>query len=384
MFPFSAIIGQEDAKLALILAAIDREIGGVLLSGVKGTGKSSVIRAFVNILPDLEINDGCKFNCLSPTSQSFSNLKRDLCPECKSREDIPSHSKPAQIITVPLSTTEDRLLGSVNMEKALKKGEIDFMPGLLAQANNQVFYIDEVNLLPDHLTDNILDVVASGINTVQREGISVSHPARFTLIGTMNPEEGQLRPQILDRFALSVDIKTIYEMTGRAEIMKRSLAYSQSPEEFEKVFEKSNSKIRKNIQEARTRLKDIKVPTEIINAIALAMGQLKLDGQRPDIVVLRAAIAYAAFRDDRTLAHKHIEKVAAFAICHRTRNGGMDEAPSPEDVLKALSEGFDSAKKQKSKTESLKMDEIAQQVLDSALNAILNTENDSKKKQNIS
>jgi len=379
MLPFSAIIGQEDAKLALLLAAIDPTIGGVLLAGDKGTGKSSIVRSFARILPDIEVVAGCRYNC-SPS------LPDEMCDDCRRKyasfdNRAPALQKTPHIVNIPLGTTEDRLLGTVDMEKLLNTGEVHFAPGLLAEANRQILYIDEVNLLPDNITDDILDAAAGGVNTVEREGISISHPSKFLLVGTMNPEEGQLRPQILDRFALSVKMRTINEPHLREEIVKRAIASAGAPRDFEKIFDKANDALKQKITSARERLQDVEIPMKHISAVSLAMSQLGVDGQRPDIVIVKSAIACAALDNDKKVAEAHIEKVAPLAVCHRTRNGGMEQPPEQDKVKEALVEAFKVIKECKTETQTLRLNGIAQMVIQSAMSAIEQASEEIKKNE---
>ncbi len=333
MYPFSAIVGQEEAKLALAIGAVDPGIGGILLSGVKGTGKSTLVRSFSGVLPDMSVSNNCRFSCLIDSD-------RYLCDDCRrvleSGEQLTSRTIKPRIVTVPLGITEDRLLGTIDIEILLKEGREQFQPGLLAETNNHILYVDEVNLLPDSITDDILDSAACGFNTVEREGVSVTHPARFTLIGTMNPEEGQLRPQILDRFALSVPIETITDPEARAEIISRALAFEADPAGFAEVFSKQDDSLKKRIRTAKRVVGDIEIPMWIMQAVAGAMAALQVDGQRPDIVTLRASIAIAALDDKASVDKDSLMKAAPLAVCHRTRSGGFTQPPSPDEVITAL------------------------------------------------
>jgi len=334
MLPFSALVGQEEAKLALVLAAIDPGIGGVLLSGVKGTGKSTIVRSFAEVLPDSQVVDGCRFGC-SPDAGRF------VCAECRARLDdgtaILAAVRP-RIVNVPLGVTEDMLLGTVSVGRLLSEGREEFQPGLLARANGQMLYVDEVNLLPDSITDDILDAAAMGFNTVEREGISVTHPARFTLVGTMNPEEGQLRPQILDRFALSVSISTLGDPEQRAEIVRRSLAYERKPDRFVESFWEATLRQRLTISSARQRLPRVKLPMRVIEVVAAAMARLGVDGLRPDLVTIRTGMAHAALRGAPEVEMSDLEACAPLAVCHRTRNGGFEQPPDGRTVIDHLKE----------------------------------------------
>ena len=374
MFPFSAIVGQEDAKLALMISSVDSSIGGVLLSGVKGTGKSTLVRAFANVLPEIDVSAGCPYHCDPKKPDS-------MCSQCKEKHragKIEVAKMKPRVVSVPLGTTEDRLLGTIDVQKILADGEVSFRQGLIAKANRQILYIDEVNLLPDNLTDDILDVAVSGVNRVEREGISIEHPARFVLVGTMNPEEGQLRPQILDRFAISVKIDTITDPDLRVEIINRALSYSLDSERFCRGFAKLDKKLAERIADARDNLHNIKISKKLINTVALAMSRLGVDGQRPDIVIVKSAIALASLWGDKKVELKHIKKVSPMAVCHRTRNGGFDEPPSAEDVSKYIDGAYKEISGSSDSAE-FTLQQIQERVLESAINAILMTQNDSKK-----
>lgn len=341
MFPFSAIVGQEAAKLALAISAVDPGIGGVLLSGMKGTGKSTMVRAFAGILPKRKAAADCPFGC-DPEDVRF------LCSECS--EAVASGDEPSlverkpSIVTVPLGVTEDRLLGTINVEKLLQEGVQEFQPGLLARANNQMLYVDEVNLLSDNVTDDILDACAGGFNTVEREGVSVTHPARFILVGTMNPEEGNLRPQILDRFAMSVEILTEMNPLRRVEIIERNLAWESNPDRFSGAFAKADERLGRTIEEARIRLNGVRLPMASINTVAGAMSELQVDGQRPDLVTVRAARAWAALEDSKEVDMEALKAVAPLCVCHRTRSGGMNQPPGREELLESLEKNAPSGK----------------------------------------
>ena len=256
IYPFSAIVGQEKMKLALILNVINPKIGGVLLRGEKGTGKSLAVRALANLLPEIDIVAECTFHC-DPTRP------KDMCDACSTKtakgEKLPTAKRPVSVVELPIGATEDRLVGTIDIEKAIKKGEKHFDPGILAEANRNILYIDEVNLLDDHLVDVLLDAAAMGVNFVEREGISFSHPAQFVLVGTMNPEEGELRPQLLDRFALSVEIKGIPYREARAEIVRRRVAFENDPASFIEAQHDAQEQLRRKIVEASHLLPKVKL-----------------------------------------------------------------------------------------------------------------------------
>lgn len=337
-FPFSAVVGQEEAKLALILSAVDPGMGGVLLTGQKGTGKSTLVRAMPEILPSIEVSD-CSYHCIQGEAL--------LCPQCIENPGNSVELNPG-LVNVPLGADENRLLGTLKMDALLRDGKVEFEPGLLAQANNQVLYIDEVNLLPDNIADNILDCAASGVNSVEKDNVSVTHPAKFILLGTMNPEEGRLRPQILDRFAMSVPIETIDEPEKRIEIVKRALAFAESPAEFYEIFTKEDKKLQSNVAHARKQQSQVVLPVGILGTVAAAMAELGLDGQRADIVTIRAARAYAALTGEKSVTIDSIRKVAPICVSHRTREGGLKSAPDNEEILKALANGYSTYGKSKS------------------------------------
>jgi len=329
-YPFSAVVGQDNAKIALILSAVDPGMGGVLLTGQKGTGKSTLVRAFPGILPSLEVNR-CPYNCSAENSV--------LCPECSSGEKE-KHLLYPRLVNVPLGCDEASLLGAIRMDALLRDGKVEFEPGLLAKANNQVLYIDEVNLLPDHVADSILDSAASGVNSIEKDNVSITHPARFILIGTMNPEEGRLRPQILDRFALSVPIETVTGSEQRIEIISRVLAFSENPAAFSDAFSSADIKIKQRIEVARSRLPEVQIPVSMLATVAGAMAELELDGQRADIVTLKAAKALAAYQGENSVNLEGLQVVAPLSVGHRTRQGGYRNAPEEQEIKQALKDAY--------------------------------------------
>jgi len=337
IYPFPATVGQEKAKLALILNAIDPTIGGVLLTGVKGSGKSLLVRAFAGVLPEITVVKNCTFNC-DPKNPA------DACEECRSRiengDPLITESRTMRIVQMPLSATEDRVLGSIDVERALREGTRAFQPGLLAEANRNILYIDEVNLLSDHLVNSILDAASSGWNVVEREGVSVTHPSRFVLIGSMNPEEGDLRPQILDRFALHTQTDNIEDAQQRIEIMRRNLEFETDPATFRSKYEAECEEIRLKIADARKRLPQVSVPEEVFQSVAQVCAEIQVDGHRPDIVAVRAARAFAAFNGRTRVQPEDVVTVAELALSHRTRRAGLEEPAPPKLIRESVEQAL--------------------------------------------
>jgi magnesium chelatase subunit I len=337
-FPFSAIVGQEEIKQAILLTCVDPSIGGVLALGDRGTGKSTTIRALAALLPALKAVVGCHYSC-DPTNLS------NLCEDCiakKAKKSLKSNSIAVPVIDLPLGATEDRVVGALDLEKALAAGVKSFAPGLLAQANRGFLYIDEVNLLDDHLVDLLIDVAASGENLVERDGLSVRHPARFVLIGSGNPEEGELRPQLLDRFGLSVEVRTPSTVAERVEIVKRRDAFERDPEKFHALWEAKNSIIRSNILAARKLIGAINVSDTTHEHCARLCIALGTDGLRGELTLVRAARAQAALEGKKTVTVEHLKKVAASALKHRLRRNPLDDSGSGTRVERALAEVFTS------------------------------------------
>jgi len=343
VYPFTAIVGQEELKLALLLNAVNPHIGGLLIRGPKGTGKSTSVRALSDILPEVYVVEGCRFNC-SPTDPT------NMCGDCLARyrkdEELPKVARPMRVVTLPIGATEDRVVGSLDIEHAIKLGIRALEPGILAEANQNVLYIDEVNLLPDHITDDILDVAASGWNIVEREAISLGHPARFMLIGTMNPEEGELRPQLMDRFALHVTVNEILDEKARVSVIKNNLAFGENPLEFVKSFQDKQKETRTKILEARDNLKEVLIPDAIFEAVARACITLKIDGHRPDIVVINSAKTLAAMNGRKEVSSEDVLRVASMAVGFRTRREGFEEPATPAEIQ----ESFGSALREKGLT----------------------------------
>ena len=325
-FPFSAIVGQDDMKLAMILTAIDASIGGVLVFGDRGTGKSTAVRALAALLPSVKLVDGCPINSENPGE----------VPEWAGLNDKKVVEAPTPVVDLPLGASEDRVSGALDIEKALTKGEKGFEPGLLAKANRGYLYIDEVNLLEDHIVDLLLDVAQSGENVIEREGLSIRHPARFVLVGSGNPEEGELRPQLLDRFGLSVEVRTPTEVEDRVEVMKRRFAYENDNAAFMLRWQAEDATYRDRILTAREKLSKLRTPDVTLTDVAELCLALGSDGLRGELTLLKAARAYAAWCGDKSLARSHIRAVAPMALSHRLRRDPLDEAGSGARVERVL------------------------------------------------
>ncbi len=332
-FPFAAIVGQERLKLGLVLNAIDPGIGGLLIRGPKGTGKSTAVYALASLLPDQQVVRDCPYGC-SLEMESF------LCADCRSRveqgETLPQVARRVRVVALPLSASEDRVVGSVDMDRLLTQGQKAFRPGLLAEANQNFLYVDEINLLPDHITDDILDASASGWHTVEREGFSLTHPARFMLVGTMNPEEGDLRPQLLDRLPLSVMVETIRDVSQRVEITRRNLSFSADPGEFARQYEQADAQIHLDILAARMTLSDVGLPVYQLESVADMCVALKVDGQRPEMAIVRAATAIAAYRKHNLIDEVDLKEACELALAHRTRDGGFESPATHDEIADSL------------------------------------------------
>jgi Mg-chelatase subunit ChlI len=323
IFPFSAIVGQERMRRALVLNAVDPRIGGVLIRGERGTAKSTAARALAALLPSVKTVKDCRFGC-DPDSPS------SWCTECQERfrsgEKLPVIERTTPFINLPVSATEDRVVGTLDIEKAIQKGERHFEPGVLAAANRGLLYIDEVNLLDDHVVDVLLDSAAMGMNIVEREGISFSHPARFILVGTMNPEEGDLRPQLLDRFALSVEIRGISEARERMQIMQRNLAFEADPTIFVDQWLVKDKELSQQIDQARQLVEKVTYTTRNLLSIASLTSALNVEGHRSDLVILKAARAQAAFEGRASINDHDIALAAELALPHRIKKGPFQQA----------------------------------------------------------
>ncbi|MDY6029175.1 MAG: AAA family ATPase [Acidaminococcaceae bacterium] len=322
VYPFTAIVGQEDMKLALILNVINPALGGVLIKGEKGTAKSTAVRALAELLPALPTVQGCKFGC-DPGDRSM------YCDECAVRESrgetLPVISAGMKVVELPVSATEDRVVGTLDIEHAIKHGEKKFEPGILAQANRNILYVDEINLLDDHVVDVLLDAAAMGINTVEREGVSYSHPARFVLVGTMNPEEGDIRPQLLDRFGLSVTVTGEHEPEQRVEVIKRRLAYEQDPDAFISEWREEQMLLAEKIMRARELVHEVKIKDATLATVAKLAVELGVDGHRADITVIKTALTCAAFNGRSEVAADDVRSAAKLVLPHRMRRRPFEE-----------------------------------------------------------
>ncbi|MBU6365074.1 MAG: magnesium chelatase ATPase subunit I [Gemmatimonadetes bacterium] len=334
-YPFSAIVGQDEMKLALLLVAIDPSIGGVMVFGDRGTGKSTAVRALAGLLPVMKAVAGCRYGCDPKANGS-------RCSECLARaghgEALRTVQVPVPVVDLPLGATEDRVVGALDLEKALATGEKAYEPGLLARAHRGFLYVDEVNLLEDHLVDLLLDAAATGENVVEREGVSVRHPARFVLVGSGNPEEGELRPQLLDRFGLAVDVRTPQAIATRIEVIRRRDAFDRDPEAFLAHWQRADAKARRSLERARGRLEALEVGDEVLERAAELCAQLGTDGLRGELTLLRASRALAAYEGADTVTLDHLRRVAPMALRHRLRRNVLDEAGSGTRVERAMAE----------------------------------------------
>ena len=326
IYPFTAIVGQERMKRSLILNAVYPRIGGVLIRGERGTAKSTAARALAALLPQVKTIRFCRFGCDPDQPETW-------CTECRERKDYNIEWKPTPFVNLPVSATEDRVVGTLDIEKAIQKGERHFEPGVLAAANRGLLYIDEVNLLDDHVVDLLLDSAAMGMNIVEREGISFSHPARFILVGTMNPEEGDLRPQLLDRFALSVDIRGIRRPRQRVLIMERNLGFEADPEGFRQAWIEKERQLSEQIERARYLVNRVAHTKRDLLSIAALSASLEVDGHRSDLVILKAARAHAAFEGRERVSDRDIALAAELAFPHRIKRGPFDQADLSFDEL---------------------------------------------------
>jgi magnesium chelatase subunit D len=328
IFPFSAIVGQTDVKKALILNAVNPNIGGVLIKGDKGTGKTTAVRALADLLPPIQVVKGCPFNC-------DPNDTDALCDSCRST-DFETELKPMRVVELPLGSTEDRVVGSINIEKALKEGLKALEPGILAEANRNILYVDEINLLDDNLVDVLLDAAAYGVNLVEREGISVAHPSKFMLVGTMNPQEGELRPQLSDRIGLHISVHTIMDLEERVKIMERREDFEGDPTAFKKKFEAKQTEILNKIVKAREILKKVHISRDLLEIIAYLCMEMGVDGHRADIAILRTSKAIAAYNEILEVNLHHVEEAAILVLGERFHNTSQNKNQISQMVQRAM------------------------------------------------
>ncbi|WP_338948917.1 ATP-binding protein [Fusobacterium nucleatum] len=332
LYPFTAIVGQEKMKEALILNIINPSLGGVLIRGEKGTAKSTLVRALANLLAEREENS-CEFHCEPDKIDNY-------CSQCSEKylkgEKIEKHKSTMKVINLPISATEDRVVGTLDIEYAIKTGEKKFEKGILAQSNRNILYVDEINLLDDHIVDVLLDSAAMGVNTIEREGISYSHPAKFVLVGTMNPEEGDLRPQLLDRFGLVVDVIGERETSKRVEVIKRRLDFEAEPEKFIKKYLAAEEELKNRIENSKKILENIKCSDEIYELAAKISIALNVDGHRADIAVVKTAITIAAFENREEVIKEDMLRAAVLALPHRMRKTPFEDGILDKDQIEKL------------------------------------------------
>jgi Mg-chelatase subunit ChlI len=329
VLPFAAIVGQERLKLALLLNAINPRIGGVLIRGAKGTGKSTAVRALTELLPEVEAVADCPFNC-NPRDPT------NMCEVCRSRlergENLPVVQRKMKVTELPIGATEDRVVGTLDIEKAIREGVKALEPGILADANQNVLYVDEINLLPDHIADVILDAAASGWNIVEREGISVQHPSRFILVGTMNPEEGELRPQLLDRMALHTEVSTILDPGMRVDVIKANLEFEDDPIGFIEKYRSHQKELRRRIIKAKESINKVRIPNYLYDVVARMCINLQVDGHRPDIIIMKAARTLAAYNEREEVSPQDVLDSAFLTLSHRTRNMGVEPPATDRQI----------------------------------------------------
>lgn len=344
-FPFTAIVGQEDLKLALLLCIVNPDIGGVMVMGHRGTAKSTAVRALAALLPPIKAVSGCVYAC-SPEKpaglcEHCSNTNQARKKTSKEGEKKPAPrgiNIPVPVVDLPLGATEDRVCGTLDIERALTQGVQAFAPGLLARANRGFLYIDEVNLLEDHLVDVLLDVAASGVNVVEREGVSIRHPARFVLVGSGNPEEGDLRPQLLDRFGLHARITTITNVENRVEIVRRRRDYDADPFAFAEAWKKQQARLQRQIKAAQKRMPEVQLPDTILYKIAELCVKLEIDGHRGELTISRAATSMAALEGHNEVTLDDVRRVAMLALRHRLRKDPLETQDDDVRVESAMAE----------------------------------------------
>ncbi|MGL4849908.1 MAG: ATP-binding protein [Clostridium sp.] len=337
VYPFTGIIGQEEMKEGLIINAVNTNVGGLLVFGEKGTAKSTALRGFGNLLPDISVVKGCRFGC-------DIHDKENLCIECRNRiekgEVLEEEFRKMKVVELPIGVTEDRVVGSLDIEEALKTGEKRFEIGILGEANRGILYVDEINLLDDNIVDLLLDSAAMGVNTVEREGVSFSHPAKFILVATMNPEEGELRPQLLDRFGLSVQVKGIRNPEERIKVIKNRGEFDKDPNKFLKEFEPLENELREKIIKARNIVRDVEISDELLLLIAKIGIKFDIDGHRGDLTLMKTAMTIAALDGRKEVKRDDILKAAPLVLFHRMRKlpFEVNRELTMDDILQAIEE----------------------------------------------
>jgi magnesium chelatase subunit I len=333
IYPFTAIVGQDAMKRALILNSINPALGGVLIKGEKGTAKSTAVRALADLLPAMDAVTDCGFQC-DPLD------KGRYCGQCWEKvnagQSLSADKRKMRVVDLPVSATEDRVVGTLDIEHALKMGQKKFEPGILAQANRNILYIDEINLLDDHVVDVLLDAAAMGVNTVEREGVSFVHPARFVLVGTMNPEEGDIRPQLLDRFGLSVEVVGEQCTQDRVEVIRRRLRYEQHPEVFRMEFDQEQQALAQKIITASSLLPMVQINDSLLELVANISIKLEVDGHRADITMIKTAMTLAAFAGRLQVVSEDIKEAAKLVLPHRMRRRPFEEGTLDWSVLDQL------------------------------------------------
>lgn len=330
IFPFTAVVGQDRMKMALILNAVNPQIGGVLIRGERGTAKSTAARALAALLPKIRVVADCRF---ASSPDDPADMSDDIRERYERNEELPVLKRRTSFVNLPVSATEDRVVGTLDIEKAITQGQRHFEPGVLASANRGVLYVDEVNLLDDHVVDLLLDAAAMGVNVVEREGISFSHPARFVFVGSMNPEEGELRPQLLDRFALCVDIESINDPRQRMQILEHTLQFERGSSEFYEIWQPQEEDLSQKIAQARELLPSVVYTSADLQTIAELMAAMAVDGHRGDIVILRAAITHAAYQGRTKINTPDILIAAELALPHRLKRQPFQDTEAQMQVL---------------------------------------------------
>ncbi len=337
VFPFSAILGQDQMKKALVYNAVDPSIGGVLIRGQKGTAKSTAVRGIAELLPQRLVVKSCPFSC-------YPDQKEGLCPDCRTKaeqgEDLPLVETSTPVVDLPLNASEDRVVGSLDIEAALKTGQKIFQPGILASAHRAILYVDEVNLLDDHVVDVLLDVAVTGINLVEREAVSYTHPCRFILVGTMNPEEGELRPQLLDRFGLCVEVRTEQSREHRKEIARRALTFQRDPEGFQLERQGSQDALRANIARARALHPTLAPSEKLMDFAARVAEEMKVDGHRAEITMVKTALAAAALRGQQEPEPEDMRDIMEMSLRHRVKRLPFQEKALDTKALDRLAGTF--------------------------------------------